>query len=566
MALDVKAILARNESLGTARSNWNSHWQIVGEYVSLNKQNFEAEHEAGDFLVEDVFDSTAPHAAVSSASALLGMLWPATARKSVVIDPPDEIEDDLTAEEQKWYETATKKLVRAMDDPKANLVLSLDESTLDNVTFGTAGVGTYWEDDGLLYKPHGVKEMRIDEGKNGFVDTVYLNVSWSPRKVVRTYGEENVSKKVREMAADEAKFAKEKVKLVIGYEPRPEKERKGNGALAMAYRSFHIEVETKHVIKESGFEEFPIAVSRLRKLPYEKYGRSFAMNALPDIREINVLREAIIEATEKVLDPALGVMNSGMLGGGTIDTSAGALNVFDMQANAGGSQPVFPINTVGDLNTALARIEDLKESIAQHFSIDRLLDFNNETQMTATEAGIRNNIRRGSLSSLLSRQIAELFTPIVERSFNLMLRNGRFGEIAGTAEAQAEMQINPDNPQIIPERISQLLLDGKDAYQIRYTTPAERILASEELSGLLESTQYIQMVMQSHPEVRAKFDAFKAIDRMQELSGAPDNIIFSDEEADDTLKIEQQQVQKQQQMNQIEQAVGIANEAQNVEG
>ena len=151
----------------------------------------------GEFLNEDIFDSTGTFAAKNASSAILGILWPSTAKKSIQIDPPEDMENP-SDEERQWYEeVATKRLAAAMDDPKANLALALDEYMIDQVIFGTSGVGVFWE-EGLLYKPFGVREMFIDEGKGGRVDTVFLNNEWDAERVIRTYGIDNVSPVLKE--------------------------------------------------------------------------------------------------------------------------------------------------------------------------------------------------------------------------------------------------------------------------------------------------------------------------------------------------------------------------------
>lgn len=327
----------------------------------------------------------------------------------------------------------------------------------------------------------------------------------------------------------------------------------------MPFMSVHYEDATGHVLKESGFEEFPIQVARFRKLIYEKYGRSMGMDALPDVREINALREAIIVATEKTLDPPLGLLNDGMLGGGIVDTSSGALNVFDIQGNVGGTPPIFPINTVGDMNTALVRITELRESIAQHFNIDRLLDFNNQTQMTATETVQRAAIRNSSLVSLVSRQIIELFTPLIERSINIMMRNDQFGFIPGTAEFQAATLFG-ENVDIIPERIAQRLLNEQEVYEIRYTTPADRVTGAEELGGLLQVIQINQQLMQTHPDTQAYLDIGNIQENMIRLTGAPPDIIKSTEEVLEIQAQQAQAAQQQEQLDQAQQVAGIASE------
>lgn len=546
----IKRIKERNSKLTEEVSNWNQIWQVVGEFITQIKQNFEETLQPGEFLNEEIFDSTATFAATNSASALLGILWPSSAAKSIQIDPPDDMKDP-TEEELEWYKESTKRLVRSMDNPKANLALALDEYMLDQVIFGTSGIGVFFEDDDLLYRSFSVKEMRIDEGKNARVDTTFINYDWTVKRVVDTYGIENVSEKTAKAFSDGR--LSEKIKILIAYEPS-EKE-------GFPTQTTHIELNTSHILKEGGFEEFPIQVARFRKLIYEKYGRSPGMNALPDIRELNVLREAVIVATEKALDPPLGVLNDGILGGGIIDTSSGGLTVFDSSGSIGNLPPVFEINTVGDITAALSRIEDLKQSIAQHFFIDRLLDFNNQTQMTATETIARAKIRNSSLASLISRQITETFTPLIERSFNIKLRNDDFGFIANTIEARIEEQFEGE-VELIPERIAERLLNGEEAYQIRYTTPADRITNAEELDGMVRLIALNQQLAQTNPEAIMYLDIEEIEKSAVRLFGAPPEMIRHIDEVNEQKEAEAEQVATQQTLNQAEQVAGIAGELQ----
>lgn len=550
------------ERLRRARSNWLNQWQLVGEFVSQIKQDFETTQSVGEFLNDEIFDSTGTFAAHNSASALLGILWPSDSSNNVQIVPPSNMED-VTDEEREWYvEVATKRLVQAMDAPSANLALTLDEYMLDQVIFGTSGIGVFWANDALLYKPFGVKETIIDEGVNALVDVTYILYEWSPRRVVEEYGIDNVSSKVREMFLHGKD--NEKVKIAIGFFPRRDVDPEGEGNLNMPFESLHIEVETKHILKESGFEEFPISVVRFRKLSYEKYGRSPAMNALPDIKELNILREAIIVATEKILDPPLGLLSDGMLGGGVVDTSSGALNVFDVQSNVGNTPPIFPISTVGDISVAAERISDLQESVAQHFFIDRLLDFNNKTQMTATETAVRDQIRSSSLSSLVTRQISEGFTPAIQRSFNLMMRNDKLGFIQGTPE-HAAAELLGEEITIIPERIAKRLLAGEEAYDVTYTTPAIRQAGAEELRGLLTTVDFMQGLMQTNPEAQAYLDVEKISENITRLTGAPPEIIHSKEEVEGIQQEQAAQVKEQQDLDSAQQVADIAKTAREAE-
>lgn len=553
---EAKQIIEDNSRLLKDRSNWNNQWQQVGEYISQIKQDFEVSHDVGEFLNDDIYDSTGTFAAGASAAAILGILWPSTAKKNIKIEPPEDM-GEINDEERTWYEdVVTKRLTTAMDAPSANFVLAINEYMLDQVIFGTSGVGVFWEGDGLFYKPFGVKETVHDEGKKGIVNVAYINVQWDVKRVVETYGIENVSAKVSE-AYNNNKFS-DKIDIIIAYKPR-DVVRGKKGKFNMPFSATHIEKSTKHILREGGFEEFPIVIVRFKKLNYEKYGRSVGMDALPDIKESQVLAEAISVATEKNLDPPLGLLDAGMLGGGVVDTSAGALTVFDSQSNTGGAPPVFPINTVGDLRSAEVRLENLKQSISQHFFLDRLLDFNNQTEMTATETAARSRIRDNSLSSMISRQVTEGFNPIIERSVNIMLRNDQFGVIRDSLEHRAATAIG-EEVDIIPDRIANRLLNGEDVYQIRYTTPADRITNADELQGMIDQIGLFQQLAQTHPEALAYLDIDRIAVNSTRLLGSPPDTILSEEEVALKLQAQQEQLQAQQTLDQAEQVAGIANE------
>lgn len=548
---DVKALIVEFEQLRAERSTWNSMYQILGEYVSQIKQNFETQPQQGAFLVNEIYDSTGPFAAHTAASVLLGMLWPGTAKQSIEILPPDDMEDAGT-ELTDFYERMTQRLTRAMDDPKANLALSLDEYMIDNIIFGAAGVGTDRGDTSkLLYKPYGVREMFIDEGRNGLVNCVNLYYEWTVNRTVAEYGLAAVSEKTRE--AHRGGKGNDLVKILCVIRPRREKEAI-KGKKSMPFMGVHIEQAACHVLKEDGFHEFPIAVGRFRKLNYEKYGRSPAMNALPDIREANALREAVIIATEKALDMPKGVLDDGMLGGGVIDMSAGAVNTFAASGNLGNTPPIFDIGSPPDITAALSRLEELKRTISQHFFIDRLLDMNNETQMTFGEAQIRDARANSSMTSLFSRQIAEVLNPTIERSVNILWRDGEFGVIPGSVE-EKEALAQGKKPEYIPDVLVERLERGGEIYQIVYKTKAANAARAEEYISIIDIMQLGIQAMNVDPSVANRIDLHEGIKAAAKIRGAPQGLIRQDDEVE---AITQAQQQRESMMMEAQAAPGIS--------
>lgn len=516
--------LDRLKQLKERKHPWENQWQLLGEYIHMRKQEFNSEHEEGDFLNDLIFDATGPRAVKTAASSLLSMLWPQT-RNKLKIRPPRGV--DETPDVKEYYEFVTETILDVFEDPRAGLAVALDEYMVDDLVFGTAGIEIQSDPKtGVKFSPWGVKHMTIDEGPDGVVDTVYLETNRTVSRVVRKYGIDSVSEETRKLF--NAKQFNKKVRILQAIEPRIMRDVNSRSNKEMPFQSLHIEVKAKKLLREKGFEDFPIPVNRFSKIQKELYGRSLGMDALPDILELNVVREATTIAIEKMLDPPLAVLDDSKLGNGEIDTSAGAINTFNISGRAGERDPIFPLFTVGEIRQAAALIEVLTESVANHFLIDRLLDFNNETRMTLGEAQIRNRLRNATLGSIFSRQISETFSPIVRRTFNVLFAKNQLGVIAGTVDEIIERDINGREPVIIPEVIAERMLAGEDVFRIEYFTPALRIMQAEETEGILRTFELEVQQAQIVPEISDNINHDFGIKRFMELSGAPSEMANAD--------------------------------------
>lgn len=541
---EVKSIIARNKELDTIFMPWRDQLQLVGQYIDTRRMDFSTTQQPGDFLNRDVFDSVAPKAAKTCASAILSSLWPQSVKRLRLIAPRSLKETTAT---KAYYEEITRRLMAVMDDPEGGLQLALDEYMKDSVTFGTAGI-EIMPDKKTKVKARawGVRHMKISEGTDNRVDTIYIELEKPVHWFAKEYGVKNLSSKLQDLFK-ERKF-EDKHKVLIAIEPRLMRSAK-KGVGAMEFRSTHIELGTNHVLRESGFTELPIKVGRFSKLLGEDYGRCPAMDALPDVLEANMIWEATTIAIEKSLDPPLGVLDDGKLGGSEIDTSAGALNVFNISGRAGEKNPIFPLFTVGEPQWALKLIEQLGKTISDHFYLDRLLDFNNETRMTLGEANLRNKLRNSTLGSIFTRQIMEVISPTVQRYFNLLLDQGEFGYAADSAEAKADPTVL-----IIPDEIVKLMTKKQDVYGIEYFTPAMRIMQAEEADGILRSWEFAGMLGKGIPQALDGLDEDVSIRLYSNIVGSPSEINRSQSDIDKIRKAREAAAQEAAQMEQARMA------------
>ncbi|MBT5303857.1 MAG: hypothetical protein HOL31_02105 [Candidatus Scalindua sp.] len=519
----VGAIKSKLKVLKKRKEPWLEHYQLLGEFINNRKQNFTEVHEPGAFLTRELFDNTANKAAETAASSILGALWPSAAQSFELL-PARGLED--TEENREYLRFATEEIISIMDDSRSGLSIALTEVSFDDVVFGTTGLGVFkTKENSVLpvrYVSWDVKMMHIDEDENKFVDTIYNEKSMTVRQMVLEYGLENLS------AVNQEKFNNgqetDKVAVIHAIEPRIEGSRTKFGNKSKPIASIHFEEKSEKILRESGFDEMPVLVTRLRKAMGEVQGRSLGMAALPDIIELNVIWETLTVAAEKLADPPLAILADGDLGTTTIDTSAGALNVFNISNRSGVAKPIVEISTVGDLQPLIMMVEKLTESITNHFMIDRLLDLNNETRMTLGEANIRNELRGQSLGSLFTRKKAELYNNLIERTVNISSEAGRLGVISGSQE-EADLLAQGIDPIIIPDEIVRRSERGEEIFKIKYISPAERSIQAEEVQGNLAVLNVLSATAPIAPETVDVIDLDELIRRTSELTGASKELI-----------------------------------------
>jgi len=515
-------VIRRYKKLVNEKTPWLTMYQLVGEYIRHRKQDFTTQHAEGDFLTDQIFDTKASEANERHATALIGNMWPSGA-KTVKLIPSDGLTDNKLNKD--YFEKTTRKLTDFMDDPKSALSLALAEWAGDMGAFGTCGIAAFETQDlrqPLSYKVWDVKRMVIDEDKDGFVNVIGAEYEYDAETVVAEYGIANVSDKMKK-AYETGDYA-EKVKVLIFVEPRknPDPNKKGNKA--MPYAAWHIDLTNGKVMRESGFTDLPVMVSRFDKATGEKYGRSHGIDGMPDILLANAISEALIRATEKQLDPPLGVSDDAVLGNGTVDTSAGGLNVFSMSGRTPTDKPIFPIFTVGELSSCMELRESLRKAIWERYKLDLLLDLNNETRQTLGEAQIRLRIRSEGISSVFLRQEVELFNPLIIRSFNIAFKAGLLGIQPGDSREKDLIEAGVDVYYLPPE-IVERIKQGKDVYKIQYISPAKRMMQSEETQGIMTTMQFATEHAPMFPDITLKIDEERATQLVAELTGAPMSIV-----------------------------------------
>ncbi len=528
-------------------------YTLIARFIDMRDVHFSDEGRTAvvNIIPEEIVNNDVSHIADSSSSALLGALWPNGAN-SFRIDRHRTIPDSEM--NKQWFkEVVNPAMLDAMDNPQNGLQIAFEEAISELNNYGVGSINIKDNPNDLnkptSYSCWDVKSNFIDENNDKFIDTVYRWWNSDVGEVVKEYGLKNVSAKTR--AAYDRGELEDKVLVAITIEPRPAEAQNGAGSLAMPFESVHFEWDTNKKLKESGFAEFPVPTARYKKKPDEVWGRGAGGQSIPDVIELNAVWEALTIAFEKFLDPPLGLLDDGRLGGSDVDTSAGSLTVFSVDAIVNNLNSIIaPLFQTGEPSGAVILTEKLLQSISQHYMLDRLLDLNNQNEMTLGEANIRDSLRSDSLRKVYARVTAELIIPVIIRTFNILFRKGLFGVIPGS-EQEMEFILLGRDYNYLPDDIINAIMQDKDFFEIRFISPAARMLQTEEANGIMSVIKVATEAGAAFPHALDPINIDEMIKRLSEILGVSINVLNSTE----TIKlIRQGRAEAQAAQTQLEQA------------
>ena len=289
----------------------------------------------------------------------------------------------------------------------------------------------------------------------------------------------------------------------------------------MPFESVYFEYKNGNELSVSGFKEFPFVVPRYLKASHEIYGRSPAMTALPDVKMLNEMSKTTIKAAQKQVDPPLLVPDDGFLL--PVRTVPGGLNFY----RSGTRDRIEALNIGANTPLGLNMEEQRRNSIRNAFYVNQLM-LQQGPQMTATEVIQRNEEKMRLLGPVLGRLQSELLKPLIDRTFNIILRKNLFAPI--------------------PE-----FLQGQDI-EIEYVSPLAKAQKSTELQSIMRAIEIMGSLSNVAP-VFEHINMDKLVRHLADIVGVPQKIL----KPQNQLNVERQQAQQQQeQMQQMQQVQQLA--------
>lgn len=415
MIKKVEQVIKEAEYLKGQRGNWETQWQEIADYMMPRKNDINTFLAPGSKRNTQILDNTGQVSLELLAGVLHGLLTSATSNFFDLTTGNDALDnrDDV----RRWVEKVVEIMHTQINN--TNFQTEAHEFYMDLCGLCTAAI-TILEDKekDFVFKSHFLKEIYIRENSKGIVDQIYRIYDWEARKIVEDYGIKNVPDCVRE--AFEGNKPEEKFQIIHHTYPAYELGEKRKG-FRFPIVSQHILVKEKYELKLEGFNENPWIVARWAKASGEDYGRGPGVNALPEVKMVNLMEETMIKSAQKIIDPPMQAPDDGFVL--PIKTRPGSINFYRSGSNR--TDRIEPIFNNQRIDFGFEIMESRRKRIKEGFYVDQL-QTGELDRATTVEVMTKNDEKMRFLGPLLGRLQVEFLSPMVDRIFAIMLRKNRF--------------------------------------------------------------------------------------------------------------------------------------------
>lgn len=412
----------RLSELKTERSSWDSHWRELDQMVQPRSTRFLAsDRNKGGKANQSILNNQATRSHTRLASGLKSGLT-SPSMPWLKLAPADQLLGS-TYDVQVWLDDSTDRVLSAF--ARSNFYTQIDLVYESLGLYGAGAIGIYEDDaDDIRCEFYPVGSYYVACSRSTRIDTFYREFQQKVIEMASEYGLENCSQPVQQAYQNNNLDALFDVVHVV--EPNVGRKHGSDLARDKAWRSYYLEpsqAAQNKFLRQSGFDEFPIMVPRWRQLGNEAYGRSPAMDALGDIKELQYHEKKKKQALAKMVEPPLvgptGLMNR------RVSTVPGDITYYDEQNGTPGLRPLYQVDF--DLQGVRVEIAAIEGRIQETFYEDVFRAITNIRAGNVREIEIQERVqeRMMQMGPILNRLNDELLDPAVDRVFNILARRGK---------------------------------------------------------------------------------------------------------------------------------------------
>lgn len=522
--------------LANTRSEYEAHWREIRDYIAPARLRLDqSDHNQGKKKHQSIVDETALRARSTFVAGFVsGMTSPA--RPWFRLVTPDAELTEI-GRVRKFLDEIERRMRLVFS--RSNFYQAIARVYDDLGTFGTGAMGVLEDSDTVAwFYPHVVGTYYVAQNNKGLVDVMYRETTKTVQQLVDQFGFDALSPTSK--ALWQQNKLEEPVKVYQAIERNDERIPEAIDWRGKPYRSVWWEAShnADEYLGKSGFDDFPVAVVRWYATALDDYGVDCpGMTSLGGVKQLQFMQKRKAQAIDKLVNPPMQAPTS-LETSQQINLLPGGITYFDEATQGAGLRPLFEVNPrVLELSQD---IQDVQRRINETWFVDMFLMISQEDRVrTATEISLRNEEKLLALGPVLSRVQTELLDKVIDRVFNIMMRNDLL-------------------PAIPPE------LEGIDL-RVEYISMLAQAQQSVGATSIERLVNVSAQMSQFWPEVLDKVDADAVISDYAEIIGASSRSLRDDEEVEGIRQSRQQQMAQAQALEQAQAAASAAKDIGSVD-
>ncbi|WPR86370.1 portal protein [Klebsiella aerogenes] len=526
MAETIKEQLLKQVALlNNDRSSFEPHWRELSDFINPRGSRFlVTDVNRNDRRNSKTVDPTATLANRTLSSGMMsGITSPARPWFKLATPDPDMMDYGPV---KLWLEAVQRRMNEVYN--KSNLYQSLPLLYSSLGTYSTGAMAVLEDDEDVIRTMmFPIGSYYLANSARGSVDTCYRKFTMTVRQLVMEFGMSNVSTSVKGLW--ESGSYETWVEVIHAVYPNIDRDTGKLDSKNKRVKSVYFEVggDNDKLLRESGFDEFPIMAPRWEVNGEDVYGSSCpGMIALGQVKALQLEQKRKSQLIDKATNPPM--VGPSSLKSQRVSLLPGDVTYLDVMTGQDGLKPAYQVNP----NTAdlLADIQDTRQMINSAYFVDLFMMLQNiNTRSMPVEAVIEMKEEKLlMLGPVLERLNDECLNPLIDRTFSIMARKN----------------LLPPPPDV---------LQGMPL-KIEYISVMAQAQKSIGLSSLSSTVGFIgQLASLGKTEALDKLDADQAIDAYSEMSGVSPTVIVPQEQVNQIRQDRAQQQQQQQAM-----AMGMA--------
>ena len=472
-----------------------------------------------------LYSNKAVEATNTSVNGIMGYLisqnirWFNVRTKNKNFEDSDEIYDA-----KDYLELVVTTILNMLS--QCNFYASTHLATKDSFVQGTSAEFIIdGKDHQIVYDTIDPTEFYIREDENRKVDTFFRVYEIPAKTAVKKWGNK-LPKEVLDMIKNGS--GHQRIKFIHAIYPREDAlSQKGEILFSTKkpYASVHYSYVGDEVFLESGFDKFPVAIHRWIINGTGPYGSSPIIEIIEEIKKLNKMSLLYMTAADKNANPPIFAPE---ILKGRLNLNPGGINYANLKST--GSPELFP--TTLDLSHLYLAIQTKERDIEQALYTDLFSILMRQEQVrTATEVREIKGEGLVLLSSIIGNLQEEKITPLIMRTYNLMLSSGLIKPPSEELKEASEAGI------------VKVELDGPLAQNMK---------AYHQTTGITQGLEALAKVMELNQDSVVNIDFDKLIRIAVSSGGMPQSVIREKSEVKKIKAAQMEAIKAQQKNEQIQ--------------